>query len=231
MTIPPQTPQQPEPARPLTYHRAESAYNIVTARERHEELTDRDMSARAAAQLRERGKFDPGNLGHQLVAAREPLSVTDLLELMATGEVLARYYRHPAPVDRAVKDGATWEQIGDARGQSAEQARREYRQWAEGQHSLHEDIGLGLNDTDYAEAMRYASVPTERERRAEELARVLNDPSPVPGPAKAHAATHPILCAHADQDGAGSHWLEPGQTCPGAWPPAATAAADLQAGQ
>jgi hypothetical protein len=25
-----------------------------------------------------------------------------------------------------------------------------------------------------------------------------------------------ILCAHADQDGQGAHWLEPGETCPGA---------------
>lgn len=23
------------------------------------------------------------------------------------------------------------------------------------------------------------------------------------------------LCAHADRDGAGMHWLEPGQECPG----------------
>jgi hypothetical protein len=107
LTIPHQTPQQPEAARPLTYHRAESAYNIVTARERYEELTDRDMCARAAAQLRERGQFDPGNLGHQLVAAREPLTVTEHLELIAIGEVLARCYRHPAPVDRAVKAGAS----------------------------------------------------------------------------------------------------------------------------
>ena len=25
-----------------------------------------------------------------------------------------------------------------------------------------------------------------------------------------------LLCAHADRDGAGLHWLEPGQQCPGA---------------
>jgi hypothetical protein len=29
---------------------------------------------------------------------------------------------------------------------------------------------FGMNDTDYAEAMRQASMPSERERRAEELA-------------------------------------------------------------
>jgi hypothetical protein len=35
---------------------------------------------------------------------------------------------------------------------------------------------------------------------------------PDPGVAKAYAATHRILCAHAD-DGKGAHWLEPGEKC------------------
>jgi hypothetical protein len=34
---------------------------------------------------------------------------------MAIGEALARYYRHPAMLDHAVKAGATWEQAGAAR--------------------------------------------------------------------------------------------------------------------
>ncbi len=58
------------------------------------------------------------------------------LELLANGEVLARYYRHPATLAHAVEAGASWEQIGAARGASAEQARRDYREWAEGQHDL-----------------------------------------------------------------------------------------------
>ena len=38
---------------------------------------------------------------------------------------------------------------------------------------------------------------------------------PEPGAAKAYAAAHPVLCAHADQDDTGSHWLDPGKRCPG----------------
>jgi hypothetical protein len=56
---------------------------------------------------------------------------------------------------------------------------------------------------------------------------------PVPGDlqsgaAKAYAAEHPVLCAHADADGTGSHWLEPGARCAGLGQAAATA--DLEAG-
>lgn len=31
--------------------------------------------------------------------------------------------------------------------------------------------------------------------------------------AGSRGATHRRLCAHADEDGQGAHWLEPGQTC------------------
>ncbi len=89
--------------RPVTYDQAESIYqiNLAGANERYAELTDRDLSARSAAILRERGEFDPENRGHRLVAAREPLSAAERLELMAIGEVLARYYRHPTMPDYA----------------------------------------------------------------------------------------------------------------------------------
>ena len=36
---------------------------------------------------------------------------------------------------------------------------------------------------------------------------------PNDGAAKAYAAAHPVLCAHADEDGRGAHWLKPGETC------------------
>jgi len=36
---------------------------------------------------------------------------------------------------------------------------------------------------------------------------------PEPGVAKAYAATHRVLCAHADRDGKGAHWLAPGEKC------------------
>jgi hypothetical protein len=106
--------------------------------------------------------------------------VEERLEHMAIGEVLARHYRHSSMLDGVAKAGASWGQVGAARGTSAEQARCEYRQWAEGQHDMWASTGVwngepahrfGMNDSDYAAAMRYASMPTERERRAEELAR------------------------------------------------------------
>jgi len=86
--------------------------------------------------------------------------VDERLELLANGEVLARYYRHPAALAHAVEAGASWEQIGAARGASAEQARQDYREWAEGQHNLWtgkwggEPGRSGLDDAAYAEALR-----------------------------------------------------------------------------
>jgi hypothetical protein len=103
-------------------------------------------------------------------------------------------------LDHAVKAGASWEQIGEARGASAEQARQEHREWAGGQHDLWtgrfggEPGRFGLDDAGYAEAIA----------RGAELD---------PAAAKAHAAKHRILCAHADDDGQGAHWLEPGEKC------------------
>jgi hypothetical protein len=111
-------------ARPLTYDDAESVYRsslLAAGRERYAELADRDLSASTTARLRERGEFDPANPGHQAIAANQPLSADEHLERIAIGEALARYYRHPAMVDDAAKAGASWEQIGAARGASARQ--------------------------------------------------------------------------------------------------------------
>jgi hypothetical protein len=166
--------------RPLTYDRAWAEYNIDAALARHDELVSRSVSARAVTRLRERGEFDPHNAGHQLLAASGPLTGAERLELIATGEVIARHYRHPSDLDHAVRSGATWEQIGAARGENAEDVRREYRAWADGQYEMWAGTGIwegepghrfGMNDADYADAMRYASVPAERERQAGEAAR------------------------------------------------------------
>jgi hypothetical protein len=43
-----------------------------------------------------------------------------------------RAHRRPSMLDHAVKAGASWEQIGAARGTSADQARRDYREWVVG---------------------------------------------------------------------------------------------------
>lgn len=197
---------------PVTYDQASARYGHGThaARERYEELTGWDIDVRTAAMLRERGQFDPENPGHRLVAASEPLTAAERLELMAIGEVLARYYRHPTMLDHAATAGASWEQIGAARGTSADQARQDYREWADGQHELLTlmEGRWGMSDDEYAKAIGRAAEPE-------------------PGAAKACAATHPVLCVHADQDGTGPHWLEPGETCAGLG--RATPAADPEA--
>ena len=151
-----------EPApRAVTYHQASSAFTVVTARKRYDELSERELCARGVGKLRERGEFDPDNLGHRVMAEHEPLTAADHLEMMAAGEVLARYYRHPAMLDHAAKAGATWEQIGAARGTSAEEARADYREWARGQHDLlsYKDGQFGMSDDEYAAALARSANP------------------------------------------------------------------------
>lgn len=181
-----QNDSRPGGAGPTTYDEASGYHwDIVKAQARYEELTDRDLYARSRAELEARGEYDPARHG---TAAPEPLTVSERLELLANGEVLARYYRHPAMLDHAVKAGASWEQIGAARSTSADQARQEHREWAEGQHNLWtgtyggESGRSGLDDAGYAEAIARAGEPD-------------------PAAAKACAAKHRILCAHADDDG------------------------------
>ena len=53
---------------------------------------------------------------------------------------------------------------------------------------------LDISDAEYAEAMARLREP--------EL-----------GAAKAYAESHWVLCAHADQDGWGAHWLAPDENC------------------
>jgi hypothetical protein len=210
MTMPDDGPQDladPAAGRPLTYNDAESAYrsNLTAARDRYAELSNRDTDTRAAAILRERGEFDPTNLGHQLVAAREPLSAAERLEYLAIGEVLARYYQHPSMLDHAVRAGANWEQIGAARGTSANQGRQDYRKWAEGQHHLFTwtEGQIGMSAAEHAEAIARAAGPQTY-------------PGDIVHPANIGArAADRILCAHADQDGRGDHWLALDERCGG----------------
>jgi hypothetical protein len=238
MTIQHHPQERPADSRPLTYDDAQSAYqsSLHAARDRYAELSDRGLCARSVALLRERGEFSPQNPGHQSLAQREPMSAADHLEHMALGEVLARYYRHPSMLDLAAKAGASWEQIGAARGTSAEQARQDYRAWADGQHSLlsYGDGRFGMSDADYAASLARASRPEPASGPSCGLAGdpEVDDPNPgwlydsagrpveyagepEPSAGKAYAVTHPVLCAHADRDGTGSHWLEPGERCAG----------------
>jgi hypothetical protein len=155
-----QEPSQAGPEPPITYSQAQDAYpSTIQARERFDELTNRDLSARAYATLKARGSYDPARHGD--ADRHQPLTASEHLELLAIGEVLARHYRHPALVHQAVEAGATWSQIADAVGSGETQVRQQYREWADGQHRLYTSYEgkFGLNDADYAAAIQRAADP------------------------------------------------------------------------
>lgn len=145
--------------RPQAYTQASAELTIPAARERHERLTEGGMCVRSAQLLRDRGSFDPDNEVHVDWAAKQPLTAEEHPQLMAAGEVLARYYRNPAMADRAVRAGASWEQVGAARGISAEQARHEHEVWATGQYQLHAATGgqFGLAENPHRQEIELAA--------------------------------------------------------------------------
>jgi len=133
---------------PLTYHEAMDLslrYQIA----RYEELTDRNLMARSIAALQARGEYDKDK--HPDPGEYPPLTAAEHLEMLALGEAIAFYYRHPSQVDGAVRAGATWAQIAAARNTEPEAARAAYREWADGQHTY-----AGMGDDEYAAALRAA---------------------------------------------------------------------------
>jgi hypothetical protein len=137
---------------PQTYNEA-SGGSIVDQTDRHRELADRDLMARSIATLKARGTYKPNK--HVNEAKFPPLTVAEHLEMLALGERIARYYRHPSQVDKALKAGATWQQVADATGTTPEAARAAYREWAEGQHTY-----AGMGDAEYAAAIEAADTGT-----------------------------------------------------------------------
>lgn len=149
------------------YNSAGPGTTLLDARERHEKLTSRDLTARSIAKLKARGEFDP--VRHAEAGAVKPLTADECLEVLALSELLARYYRHPGGVHQAVMSGSNWTQIAQAVGSTAEQARLDYLRWADGQHRLWRDYEgkFGLSDTEHAAACaRAAHRPCERELEA-----------------------------------------------------------------
>ena len=138
---------------PLTYHEAASG-NIIHQIDRFSELTQRDVMAASIATLKARGEWTGERARALNPDDYPPLSVAERLELLALGEVIARYYRHPSQVDKAVRAGASWAQIAAAAGTTVEAARAAYRQWAEGQHKY-----AGMGDAEYAAAIEAAGEP------------------------------------------------------------------------
>lgn len=149
--------QTPSPA--TTYQETSGRYRATgDARERFEELAVRDVSARAFTALVARGDYD--SRAHGDVGGYEQLTVTEHLELLAAGELLARYYRHPAHAHRALQAGATWQQVAAATGRDEAQARRDYREWAEDEHRLWADYNgeFGIDAVEYAAAVARADA-------------------------------------------------------------------------
>ena len=152
--------QPASPPRATTYEQAQSGYrSTIDARERFEELANRDLMARAHAALKARGTYDPQRHGD--AGKYQPLTAEEHLEILAAGEMLARHYRHPALIHQAVKAGVSWSQIADATGSDEAQARQAYREWADGQHRLHADYQgkLGMDDAEHAAAINRAAEP------------------------------------------------------------------------
>jgi hypothetical protein len=142
-----------------TYQETSGRYAATgDARERFEELVVRDVRARAFMAAAARGDYDPRVHGD--AGGSGPLSVTEHLELLAAGELLARYYRHPAHAHRALQAGATWAQVAAATGRDEGQARRDYREWAEDEHRLWADCNgeFGIDAAEYAAAIARADV-------------------------------------------------------------------------
>jgi hypothetical protein len=143
-------------ARAITYDQAETGYRCtIDARERFEELTNRDLMVRAHAS----GTYDPQL--HGAADKYQPLTAEEHLEILAAGEMLARYYRHPALVHQAVSAGASWPQVAAATGSDEATVRQAYREWADGQHRLYDDYQgkFGMNDADHAAAISRACEP------------------------------------------------------------------------
>jgi hypothetical protein len=148
---------------PATYQETSGRYRGTgDARERFDELAVRDVSTRAFAVLVARGDYDP-RIHCDVPAGNEPLTVTEHLELLAAGELLARYYRHPAHADCALQAGATWTQVAAATGRDEAQARQAYREWAEDEHRMWEDCNgeFGISADEYAAAIARAGSSRE----------------------------------------------------------------------
>jgi len=133
---------------PLTYHEAMDL-SLRDQIARYEELTGRNLVARSIAALQARGGYDKDK--HPDPGEYPPLTAAEHLEMLALGEAIAFYYRHPSQVDLAVRAGAAWAQIAAARNTTPEAARTAYREWAEGQHQY-----SGMGDDEYAAALKAA---------------------------------------------------------------------------
>jgi hypothetical protein len=105
--------------------------NFWTEQERFHELTGRDLLSRTIATLQAGGMYDSSL--HSDPQKYPPLTVAEHLEVLALGELIAGFYRHPAHVRLALAAGATWHQVAAATGTDEEQVRHAYQGWVANQ--------------------------------------------------------------------------------------------------
>lgn len=103
--------------------------------------------------------------------APERLSAEEALEAIALGEAIAFHFRHPALIHWAVKSGASWQAIAEARGVDEAEARRAYGAWAHAQHQT-----AGLDTAAYRAAL--AAIKTDTLERSAELVDRINGAGP-----------------------------------------------------
>ena len=142
---------------PVTYLQA-AAVPAGDALMRYQLLERQDQLSKTAARARPQGRRRPTG------AASEPLTVCELLELLALGEHLARHFRDPFRVHHAVQAGATWPQIAAARAETSLRARLDYIRWADEQRAwaiAEADPGIttGMSEAEHIIARAIAYMP------------------------------------------------------------------------
>jgi hypothetical protein len=142
---------------PVTYLQA-AVMPVAEALMRHQLLDRRDRLSKTAAHVGPQGRRRHGG------TPSEPLTVRELLELLALGEHLARHFRDPLRVHHAVRAGATWPQIAAARAETSFHARQNYIQWADEQRAwalAEADPGVttGMSAAEHIAARVIACMP------------------------------------------------------------------------
>ena len=98
----------------MTTYDAASGMPFTDVLTRYQVLENRGTMSGAIRTLRVRGEQNddrsPGPEDHP------PLTAAEHLEMLALGEVIACYYRHPSQVHHTVMASATWEQTAAATG-------------------------------------------------------------------------------------------------------------------
>jgi hypothetical protein len=130
----------------------ERQHTLRTAVARYEELRSRELLA------------DSAGTGAPDVAEAERLPASDVLEMLALSEVIARKagYGQQLAVRTARAAGASWTAIARALGTSKQAAWEAHTRWIDGQGDQHRGTRHeGLDDDETARLRRLAGSPDD----------------------------------------------------------------------